>query len=115
MNIISLDDALLLFDKWKSEDTAVAVFCVNPSFTAFSIDARVEGVSRDFVRFTVHKMELRITLSEVRFVYLESRELGPMEDIPGELANFTFEECLRIVSPKSETFALLFSHIQSAP
>jgi hypothetical protein len=43
MNMISLDDALLLFDKWKQENSPVTAFLTQPSSYGVALPAGQVG------------------------------------------------------------------------
>ena len=112
MNMISLDDALLLFDKWKQENSPVTAFLTQPSSYGVALPAgQVGQFSRKMLRLIYPKgTDLRILLPEAQFTYLEVREfsLPPILRL-GE--PFDFAEGLRIHFPANGTQCLLLSSL----
>jgi hypothetical protein len=113
MNMISLEDALLLFDKWASEETAVVMFVSSPLCGVALRDVRIVSFSGDLVRFSSPAGgDIRLFPSQARFMYVEMRELppAPLEQL-GLREAPAFEECLRIDSPNTDTQTLIFSRL----
>jgi hypothetical protein len=113
MNKISSEDAVLLLDKWKSEGTSLTAFCVTPVSATYLLEVRVQGLSSESVQLLGNAVDLRVLLSEAVFVYWEAREVPSMEDFPGQLGEFTFEGCLRIMSANGINVTL-FSHLKES-
>jgi hypothetical protein len=114
MDIVPLEDALLLLDKWKTEGTSVAVYSRNRQFMAVLRNLRVEKFSPESAILVCTGCHFRLNFSDAEFTYLDSLEVENLEDYPGELTSFAFEECLRILFPNDGRLMLL-SEIRVRP
>jgi hypothetical protein len=109
MNIIKREDALLLFDKWKSEQTPMVLCSVNPLFVMVLSNLNVEQFSSDTVALASSGNHVGIDIANAVLSYGEPRELRPLEDYSVHLSRFTFDECVRIDFPKVDYKFLLMS------
>src|SRR5438034_438416 len=99
-NMISSDEAILLFSKWKDEGRLVRVLFVDTSLSVSLRRLKVREFTELAIRFGSDDVDFSWRFETAEFSYLEPREMGP-DDFLGEDA-FDFESCLRIKSAGSE-------------
>lgn len=109
MNIVRREDALLLLDKWKSEGTPVVFYSRNRQLTVTLRNLRVEKFSPESAILEFTGCQIRLDLSDAEFAYFDSLEVKDLEDYPGELTPFAFEECLGIRLRNGARLTLLLS------
>jgi hypothetical protein len=109
MNIIKRDDALLLFDKWKSEQTPIVFCSAHPLYLIVLTNLQVEQFSQEAVALASSGNHVGIDVSSAVLSYVEPRELPSLENYPGQLSRFTFDEGVRIDFPAMGYKFLLMS------
>jgi hypothetical protein len=101
MNIVSLEDAALLFNKWKSEGTSVSAFVAVLSVQAVLMRGRISKLEGNVLLLGfADNSGLILPLEGASFAYSEEREtpkLAPEQLASiGFLSNPTFDECISV-------------------